>query len=223
MDKLKRAYVDTHGHMPVTIMQIGGYDTNTYVISDGNGEGAPTMVIDPAGDAQAIMKAIGWKKVEVIVATHEHNDHLVGLPDLVKMTGAPVVASVKDSKLIESGQPGWMGAWDAVAPVKVDRKVSEGDIIELGSLKFRVLMTPGHTPGGMCLLLESDEGPDMLFAGDTLFNNGVGRVDFDGGSARDLRKSLRRLATLPETTVVYPGHGPYTTIKAEKKRTLLSY
>lgn len=221
----KRVITDTHGCVPVTVLTIGMMDNNCFIVSDGTAEGAPALVVDPAGDAQAIVRALGWRKLEYIVCTHDHNDHLVALPELVKLTGAKVVAHKLDSRIIERGQGGYFGDWDAVAPVPVDRKVQDGDKIELGSLTFEVIHTPGHTKGGICLYLAAQDGkPGLLFSGDTLFCGATGRVDFEGGSAREMRASLRtKLAPLPDGTIVYPGHESLTTIGRERRRVIEAF
>lgn len=221
----KRVVTEGRGCLPVTVLTIGMMDNNCFIVSAGREEGAPALVVDPAGDAQAIIKALGWLKLEYIVCTHDHNDHLVALPELAKATGAKVVASVADSKIIESGQPGFFGDWDAVAPVNVDMKVKDGDTIRLGALEFKVILTPGHTKGGICLYLKGFDGkPGLLFSGDTLFRGATGRVDFEGGSAKEMRHSLRvKLAPLPDDTIVFPGHEGLTTIGMERRRVIEAF
>lgn len=221
----KRVVTDSNGCIPVTILTIGRMDNNCLIVSAGREKGAPALVVDPACDPDAILRALGWFELKYIVCTHNHNDHLVALPALKQATGAQVVAHAADSKVIEQGQGGFFGDWDAVAPVRVDRKVRGGEAIELGPLSFEVIHTPGHTKGGICLYLPGFDGkPGILFSGDTLFRGATGRVDFEGGSAREMRESMRtKLAPLPDSTVVYPGHEGLTTIGVERRRVIEAF
>ena len=220
----KRVVTVDDGCSPVTVLVIGMMDNNCLIVSDGRDEGAPAMVVDPAGDAEAIQRALGWFKLETIVCTHNHNDHVVALPDLVSATGAHVVVGTADKGVIEAGQPGYFGDWDSVSPVRVDRCVGDGDIVSVGSLEFQVIHTPGHTKGGICLYLPAAGGkPGILFAGDTLFRGATGRVDFEGGSATEMRASLKKLAKLPDSTIVFPGHEGLTTIGVERRRVIEAF
>ena len=220
----KRQVTIDDGCVPVTVLVIGMMDNNCFIVADGREQGAPAMVIDPAGDAEAIQKALGWFKLETIVCTHDHNDHLVALPELAAATGAKVVSSNADSRIIEKGQPGYFGDWDAVAPVHVVRKVNDGDTIKLGSLEFKVMLTPGHTKGGICLYLPGFDGkPGVVFTGDTLFRGATGRVDFEGGNANEMRASLKKLGKLPDSTIVFPGHEGLTTIGIERHRVIEAF
>lgn len=213
------------GCVPVTVLVIGFMNNNCLIVSDGRDEGAPAMVVDPSGDAEAIIKALGWFKLESIVCTHCHYDHVLALPDLAKATGATVVAAGADADVLEAGQGGEDGPWSKVAPVSGVRRVTDGDVVRVGSLEFKVILTPGHTKGGLCLYLEGFDGkPGLLFSGDTLFRGATGRVDFEGGSAREMRASLRtKLAPLPDSTIVFPGHEGLTTIGIERHRVIEAF
>ena len=219
------------GCVPVTILVIGPIDNNTLIVSDGRQEGAPAMVVDPSGDPDAIMSALGWFTLERIVLTHNHHDHVAALPELVERTGAQVFCHAADAGLIERGQE---NPSDPEHPfiegVPVDRKVADGDVVRVGSLEFQVIHTPGHTKGGICLYLPAasdDAGimkPGILLSGDTLFCGATGRVDFEGGSAREMRRSMReKLAPLPDATIVFPGHENLTTIGMERHRTIEAF
>ena len=214
----KRQVTIDDGCVPVTALVIGMMDNNCFIVADGREQGAPAMVVDPAGDAEAIQKALGWFKLETIVCTHDHNDHLVALPELAAATGAKVISSNADSRIIEKGQPGYFGDWDAVAPVHVDRKVNDGDTIKLGSLEFRVMLTPGHTKGGICLYLPGFDGkPGVVFTGDTLFRGSCGRTDLPGGDTETELRSVKKLCMLPGDYEVYPGHMDSSTLERERR------
>jgi glyoxylase-like metal-dependent hydrolase (beta-lactamase superfamily II) len=200
--------------MPLILQKlvVGELATNCYIIgSETTKEG---LIIDPADEAGVILKAIGELKLKIkyIVLTHGHPDHFGALADLKKATGAQVLVHHEDAEILELPPMVFFGA-TFPQPPPADRQLEDGDTIELGDLKLKVIHTPGHTPGGICLLADS-----VLFSGDTLFNNGIGRYDLPGGNYEKLMDSLhRRVLTLPEKTVVYPGHGPETTIGEEKR------
>ena len=160
------------------------------------------LVIDPGADAEKIAgEATNLKlKIELIVNTHGHGDHTAAGPRLKAMTGAKIV----------------MHALDAAAVPETDLRLSGDGELALGALTFKVFHTPGHTPGGICLYAEG-----QLFTGDTLFVGDSGRTDLPGGHRPTLGASIRRLMTLPEDTVVWPGHdygpSPSSTIGWEKR------
>ena len=222
--KCKRVISDDAGCIPVDVLVIGYLSNNCYVIYDGDDPHAPSMIIDPAGDIDAIMDVVAQKDVQYIFCTHNHPDHILALPELVKQTHARVCASVQDAVYIESGQPELFRGWGDIEGVPVDIKLQDNDRIHLGNLEFQAIHTPGHTVGGMCLYARGNEKPGVLFTGDTLFCGTTGRVDFEGGSAHDMRISLtQKLALLPDETIVYPGHESFSTIGAERKRTIECY
>ena len=191
---------------------VGELATNCYIVgSETTKEG---MIIDPADEASQILKSVKAAdlKVKYIVLTHGHPDHFAALAELKKATGAQVLVHREDAEILELPPMVFFGA-TFPQPPPADRQLEDGETIELGDLKLRVIHTPGHTPGGICLLANN-----VLFSGDTLFNNGIGRYDLPGGNLEKLMDSLhRRVLTLPEKTVVYPGHGPETTIGEEKR------
>ncbi len=194
---------------------LGPIANNTYVISDGDF----TFVVDPSHDADAILAVVGSRKVDAIVLTHHHADHTSALKALKDKTGARVYASALDTPVIENQPKGFPPAESC----KVDAELKDKDIVKFGSMAWRVIATPGHTPGGICLFLESDkgkylEGANVLISGDTLFCGSIGRTDFEGGSDKQMRSSLRRLSQLPDDTLVLPGHNSLTTIADEQRR-----
>ena len=196
----------------------GPIDNNVYLIDDGDDS---VIVVDPCRSAQDIVDYLQGTDVSAIFITHNHFDHIGALFDLHDLTGAPVYASGIDSHAIESGQHG--GEFHVtVKACPVDHKLEGGEIIAVGKTLWQILLTPGHTKGGLCYYCEKGmrDGAPMLISGDTLFYGGIGRTDFEGGSMSDMRKSLAILEGLPDETIVLPGHNRLTSIAEERVRTL---
>lgn len=206
----------------VKYLVLGVLANNTYIISDGEG----TMVVDPSCSADKILSALDGTKPDAIVLTHHHFDHTGAAAELREATGAPVVASATDAPLVE--EPADEDLTTRGVPCPVDRTVEHGDVVEVGSMKWKVIATPGHTPGSMCLFNipqfgNHKGGLPVLVSGDTLFAGTIGRTDFEGGSMADMRASLKKLAALPDDTAVLPGHNNLTTIGAERRRVFALY
>jgi glyoxylase-like metal-dependent hydrolase (beta-lactamase superfamily II) len=165
------------------------------------------IIIDPGFDspseAERIFSNINEEKLNVkfIVNTHGHSDHVGGNAILKKKFNVPVCIHANDAEIINSG--GGLSIGNIL--------LKEGDVLRFGDAILRVIHTPGHTPGSICLL-----GGEVVFTGDTLFAGGIGRTDFAGGSDRDMEESLKKLVRLPANLVVFPGHGPASTIGEEK-------
>jgi glyoxylase-like metal-dependent hydrolase (beta-lactamase superfamily II) len=204
--------------MQITRLVLGPLETNCWVVSDDSG--GPTIVIDPAEDADRILAEVADRGVAAVVLTHGHFDHIGAVSELLARTGAPLLVHEDDAVSIttSSGTGGAAFGFDVTAP-PADRLLSDGDRIESGDLVLRVLHTPGHTPGGICLFAEGAETEaPQLFSGDTLFAGSVGRTDFPGGDGRALARSIAsKLSPLPAETNVHPGHGPDTTIGRERR------
>lgn len=197
--------------MRIRRLTLGPLDTNCWLVDDG--EAGPLLVIDPADDPKVILEAIGGEPVEAVVLTHGHFDHLGAVADVLESTGAPLLIHEADAGNITTAE-GTMGAlfgFYAVAP-EAHRELADGDLIEAGGVSLKVINTPGHTPGSVCLYT-----PGHLFTGDTVFSGSVGRSDFEGGDPHAMRASVARLAELPDATRIYPGHGPESTIARERK------
>lgn len=176
-------------------------------------------VVDPGGDEQKILAEIKARGlvVDSIIATHGHPDHVCGNRIIQEATGAKIIMHRADS--IYFGKPevkNYFSMLGLEPSPAADREVEDGDEIVIGTVTLKVIHTPGHTPGGMCLY----NAPDLL-TGDTLFVGGLGRTDFPGGSHEELLTSIRtRLLVLPPETVVWPGHGyggERSTIGLEKR------
>lgn len=204
--------------MKVEILQTGVMGTNSYVFyAEG---GAYCAVTDPA-DARPVLALLEEKGLQCshILLTHGHFDHTLGVAALREATGAEVYISAEDAAAFESGNPEGKkyAMWGyKIAPCPVVR-IAEGDTLQIGTLEARVIHTPGHTPGGLCFLVEAEDGSRHLFAGDTLFRGSVGRFDLPGGDGDALLRSIReKLFTLEGDAIVYPGHGPATTLDFER-------
>ena len=191
--------------MHIKTLTVGPIETNCYVVSnDGR-----CAIIDPGDEASAILNYLEENHLhcDAVLLTHAHFDH-VGAVDIVAgETGATTYMNRQDHEVAIGGRPNEF----FVAPTNT-RFYEDGDEVEAAGLCFRVLSTPGHTPGSVCLLCE-----DALFTGDTLFKDSCGRTDFLRSSTEAMFSSLRRLATLPGDYEVYPGHMSATTMERERR------
>ena len=198
--------------MIVKKLEVGSFAANCYLVGDeASKEG---MVIDPGAEGGRINRAIktAGLTVKYIVLTHAHMDHIAALADVKQATGARVAIHSEEANSLARPPFRMMAPFTSAAP-PADLVLNDGDTLQVGKLRFKVLHTPGHTQGGICLL-----GDGIIFTGDTLFNFGIGRADFPGSSYDQELDSIRnQLMVLPDDTVVCPGHGPDTTIGFERK------
>lgn len=195
---------------------VGPVATNCYIV--GSESSKQGIIIDPGADARMILKTVNDLSltISLIVVTHLHFDHVGALAPVKERTGAKFALHEAEadaglgmlSRMLSS-----MTGGSFSQPPKPDRLLKDGDTIEVDDLSFTVLYTPGHSPGGISLY-----GHGMVFSGDALFNYGIGRTDFPGCSYEQLMDSIQnKLMTLPDETIVYPGHGPSTTIGEERR------
>ena len=198
------------------ILPVGPLQCNCSVIGDEVSREA--MVVDPGDDVGDVLAIIQKHNLSVkqIVITHAHIDHVGGAMKLRAATGAPILLNHNDYALLKmlDLQADWIGM-QSPGKVEIDHSLNEQDTLKAGSLLANVLHTPGHTEGSICLYFSAEK---KLIAGDTLFAGSIGRTDLPGGSFEKIMRSLHdKLLSLPDETAVVPGHGPLTTIGAERE------
>ena len=198
------------------ILPVGPLQCNCSIIGDESTREA--IVIDPGDDIGDVLAAVSKHnlKVKQIVITHAHIDHVGGAMKLRAATGAPILLNQNDYALLKmlDVQAAWIGV-ATPGNVEIDHSVGQNDKVGAGSLSADIIHTPGHTEGSISLYFPLEK---KLIAGDTLFAGSIGRTDLPGGSYKKIISSLHeKLLTLPDDTVVVPGHGPLTTIGEERQ------
>ena len=203
------------GKSKVERVLCGSVGTNCYFLI--NTQTQETVIIDPADDAPMLSAKLKEKNLKpaAILLTHGHYDHIMAVEELRKEYGIPVIAHEEEKQILENPRGNLSTMIGMPFTVKADRFVKDEELLVTAGFSIRVLHTPGHTIGGCCYYL-ADE--NLLFSGDTLFWESVGRTDFPTGSMSALVRSIKeKLMVLPESTRVYPGHMGTTTIADEKR------
>lgn len=204
--------------MVIKELVVGPLECNCYLIVDEHTK--ETLVIDPGDEPDRIIDLVHENSLQVkyIVCTHAHFDHVGAISDIKQETGAPIIIHQDEREIYRSiREQAVLWGFEIDDLPEPDMFVSEGNELEIGGLRFKILHTPGHTPGGICLF-----GEGVLVTGDTLFAGSVGRTDLFGGKLDSLKDSFKRLMSLPDQIKILPGHGPETTIGREKKENFFS-
>ena len=203
------------GKMEIRSVVVGMLEGNCYLVQCGSGREG--VIIDPGDEADRIVAEVRRMAIEpeVILLTHGHIDHVNAASTLRRKLRCRVACHALDREMVESGEV--LSLWGMQRePCTVDQEVSDGGVISVGDARIAVLHCPGHTEGSVCYMMDSS-----LFSGDVIFRGSIGRTDLPGGSDRKMMDTLKhRIAVLNPEVIVYPGHGPETTIGYEKQHNL---
>lgn len=195
---------------------------NCYIVIDEKSADKKAIVIDPGANAEKINSFISNEGISVaaVCLTHCHFDHTGAVREVAEFTSAPVLICRGEEIVAENTAYNLTSMTGNEYTVKYDRVLEDGEKFSFGTLSFRVIKTPGHTPGSCCFYFENE---GVLFSGDTLFFMSCGRTDFPGGSETAIVKSIReKLFALPDDVTVYCGHGEHTSIGFEKQNNFLA-
>lgn len=199
--------------MIVERMPVGVYAANCYIVY--NEDTKNGVIIDPGGDGKEIVERINQLGVNVkyIILTHGHGDHIGGVLDVKRAFNAPVLIHELDVEYLSDPEKNLSSMMPMnEIEIEPDLRLKGGDVFKLDNYDIEIIHTPGHTKGGISIKIG-----DNLFTGDTLFAGSIGRTDFEGGSYSDIISSINdKLIKYPDETIVYPGHGPSSSIGREK-------
>ena len=202
--------------MIIRQIEVGALGTNCYIAFEDTGKKS-CVIIDPGDDAGKIINVMSELGLipAAILLTHGHFDHIGAVGGLLeRYPQIRVYAGKDENAVLQDPELNLTARIRRPQKVDVDRLLENNEIFEEAGIEFKVILTPGHTMGSVCYLVKSG---NVLFSGDTLFRMSMGRTDFPTGNETQIFESLRKLALLPDETVVYPGHGPATTIGEEKR------
>jgi glyoxylase-like metal-dependent hydrolase (beta-lactamase superfamily II) len=197
--------------MILETLTLGDYQANCYIYASATSKKG--FIIDPGDEAEVILKRVKelGLSIEYIILTHGHPDHTGAPKQVYEATGSTIAMQAADAAMLRDKFIHSLLGFRH-SDVTPDRMLVDGENIKARELTLTVLHTPGHTPGGICLL-----GQGLVFTGDTLFNMSIGRTDLPGGNSQQLLASIQdKLLSLPDETVIYPGHGPASTIGEER-------
>jgi len=202
--------------MIIETLQLGPVATNCFIIG-AEAAGSAAAVIDPGWDAPRVLEVLRRRRwtAEAVVITHAHFDHIGGVRGVVEATGAPFLVGEHELPVLRVAVERAMTLFgvEVPEPPAPTRLLREGETIALAGMTFRVVHTPGHSPGHICLL-----GDGVAFVGDVVFQDGIGRTDLPGGNLDTLMRSIAtHILTLPDSTELFNGHGPATTVGRERR------
>ncbi|SRR6056297_1851178 len=203
--------------MKIKTMALGTMYTKSYIISDSHNN---AYIIDPGDEGEKIFSFLNKENLNLkfIINTHGHFDHIGANRFLKQKTEAEIIIHKNDNELLidpAKNLSGYFYSSRKITSPPADKFIAGGDLLEFDEFNFKVLHTPGHTAGGVSLYCSEEK---VLFCGDTIFSNGIGRTDLPGANPESLKSSIEnKLLTLPDDTVVYPGHGNYIKLKSFEK------
>jgi glyoxylase-like metal-dependent hydrolase (beta-lactamase superfamily II) len=197
--------------MEILSFSLGALQTNCYLMVDKQNR---CLIIDPGDEAVFILEEIQRKNLQpmAILATHGHFDHVMAVGEIQQSFNIPFYINEKDRFLIDRVKETaeyFLNYKQAILPIKNIKNLCIENSLKIENWSLKIIFTPGHTPGSVCFYFEKEK---ILFSGDTLFKEAIGRYDFSYSSKKDLDNSLKKLLQLPQDVVVYPGHGAITTI-----------